>query len=255
MKILRQEPFVINDTTLEKVDIPSDSELNLASFAIDGKPLLQYWFEFDRKLQNNDGTKIRNRSSQDVIDAHDVDGYVVVREFPQIRGNEYLRTRFRNYAPLAWNAKEFTIFAVVKANITTGNTFVIGQNVVDANIVNPPNINISNTGLVYVYKNGVSTPISNASVPSVLSQLTLLTVSQSATNGCIIRADKVVMATGTSADATLEGNCQEVRLMGGAPSMSANLNGDIAALILCPKDLTNSLELTDIEDYLFEKYC
>ena len=255
MKILRVEPFAINDSSLRKVDLPTSEELTLASFTHIGKPLLQYWFEFGSKLQNSDGTKIRNRSSVDVYAALDIDGFTSIREFKQIRGHEYLTSRFRHYAPMPWDAKEFTIFAVVKGNLTSGNTFVIGQNNADTNIVNPPNLNISSTGLVYVYKNGVTTAIANASVPSVLSKLTLLTVSQSSANGCIIRANKAFVVKGTSADAKLEGNCNELRIMGGAPSITANLNGDIAALILCPKDLTNSLELLAIEDYLFEKYC
>lgn len=255
MKILRVEPFAINDTSLRKVDLPTSEELTLASFTHIGKPLLQYWFEFGSKLQNSDGTKIRNRSSADVYAALDIDGFPTIRDFKAVNGNEYLTSRFRGYSDLPWDSDQFTIFAVVKGNLTSGNTFVLGQHIVDETIVNPPNINISSSGLVNIYKNGVTNLIASLSVPEVLTKLKLITVSHSAKNGCSIRVDKLLGVNGVTANAKMAGNCKKLRLMGGSSSISANFNGDIAALILCPIDLTNTIELTEIENYLFNKYC
>lgn len=255
MKILRVEPFAVNDSSLEKASIPTGAELTLASFTQLGKPLLQYWFEFGSKLQNSDGTKIRNRSSIDTYQALDVDGFVVIRNFKTINNSEYLTSRFRGYVDLAWDSDQYTVFAVVKANLTSGNTFVVGQNTQDATIINPPNLNITSTGLINIYKNGVTGLIASFNAPEVLTKLKLITVTQSQKNGCSIRVDKALGVNRLTDDAKTPGNCKSLRLMGGASSITANFNGDIAALILCPIDLTNTVELSKVENYLFDKYC
>lgn len=253
MKILRVEQFSVADESLKKIEMPTTAEIELAALNLDGKPLLQYWFEFGKKLQNEDGSKIRNRSGSDVYNASDVDGFIVVREFD---GDGVMTTRFRSYESLSWGASEYTIFAVLKVgNLGAGYTFAVGTGDTGAGIVNPPNLNVANTGAVRVFKNGATGLIASAVVGGIFDRLNLITITQSKSNGCAIRANKINKTTSSVSDAKLAGNAKSLKLLGSQPLASANFNGSIAALILCPKDLTNSVELDLIEDYLFEKYC
>lgn len=261
MKILRVEPYEINDDSLPKITMPTDAELSLASkVATNGEQLLKYWFEFNEKLQNADGSKLRNRAGSDIYNAYDLAGFPAVRSFTPIGLDYAMTTKFRAYEPLPWvpSSAGYTLFAVVKVSAdlaSTANTFLIGQTVESAgNSVNLPSINFTPTNLK-VYQYGVSNQVLSVAVADLTTKYQLITLTQSVEKGVTLRVNGSQLANYVTALAKAECTGTSMRILGGAPAGSANFNGSVAALLICPEDLTSRADdLVEIENYLISKY-
>ena len=256
MKILRVEQFTVADDSLKKVEMPTPTEIELAALNLDGKPLLQYWFEFSEKLQNKDGSKIRNRSGVDVFNSLDSNGqFPLVRQFDD---KGVMTTQYRSYVNLPFDSNQYTLFAVFKIpeSMNAGtNTSLVGQNNHADGSVNGPTLNITASGDVRIFKTGITTSLVYKNVENIKTKLQLVTVTQSPINGTGMRVNKKLEATNVYPTAKEPTTVKSMKILGGSTTLSANFNGSVAAIIICPKDLTNTVELDMIEDYLFKKYC
>ena len=261
MKILRIEPYELNDDTLPKIKMPSSAEIDLAAMVTtSGEQLIKYWFEFNEELQNSDGSKIRNRAGTDIYNSNDVAGFTVVRNFSGSSLARVLQTKFRSYDSLGWAPTQngHTVIAVAKAasDLAAGlNTFLIGQN--DKNIasINTPSINLTGANTVRVFQGGVNGLLASVTVSDIKTNLKLITTTQSVAKGVGIRINKIETARIETAEAKSVANGRGLRLLGGAPSISAHFNGSVAAIIICNEDLTSRPnDLSKIEQYLSEKF-
>lgn len=258
--MIRIENFEIDNTVKnisEKIELPSDIEMEIASFVDEnGGHLIKAWFEPSRKMFSPNQDQIRNRASTDRLDAIHIEGYTPIKNFINFAGDSGLETRFLSYGGLQWTHIEHTFFIVAQVSSTMagGNTSLLGRMKNDTS-VNVPNLNITKEGVIrFFMTEGVGNlGLSYKAPDGATKKPFLVTISHSTSNGITLRFNGVEVANSKTDNAKRPGGVSVLKFLGDE-IVSTAFQGIVGTALLCNKDLTGTDELLTIEQYLLEKY-
>jgi|SRR5690554_398783 len=263
MKIINIHNHVATGTSLESIDLPSDSEMAVASLRNrDSSSMIELWFDGTQKMFSPSLEKVRNRASTNILKFGPSGPSDKVKAFETLGESEGFRTSAYSANFTRSRPGDWTVAAVFTMDdVPSGNRSLIGRRPGDEASVNPPNINIdrySTTGMVRSFSGTGITDRYNAyplkDDVNFVDQPVLVILSQSEKNGGTVRVNGIEKLRDTSAIAKRPSTGLELNLFSGDIASGA-WQGVVGSLILLNKDISDDdRALSVLEGHMMEKF-